>query len=128
MFKNHGKFLGGAATAVGVVAVVVGQVTASTAHIKAELRRVEDQAKSDARVSDVRAKSEARRLEDLVKHEEAMRKEAMLRKAAQSDAANQTSKADMFRVLVGFEHQEAVEMTKKKIKDAVEMAKKKNMH
>ena len=114
MFQNHGKFLGGAATAVGVVAVVVGQVTASTVHIKAELRRVEDQAKSDARVSDVRAKSEARRLEDLVKHEEAMRKEAMLRKAAQSDAANQTSKADMFRVLVGFEHQDAVEMTKKK--------------
>ena len=133
LFKNHGKFLGGAATAVGVVAVVVGQVTASTVHIKAELRRVEDQAKSDARVSDVRAKSEARRLEDLVKHEEAMRKEAMLRKAAQSDAANQTSKADMFRVLVGFEHQEAVEMTKEKInmraehQDAVEMTKKKNM-
>ena len=39
----------------------------------------------------------------------------------------------MFRVLVGFEHQEAVEMTKEKInmraehQDAVEMTKKKNM-
>jgi len=92
MFQNHGKFLGGAATAVGVVAVVVGQVTASTVHMKAEVRRVED----------------------LVKHEVALRKEAMLRKAAQSEAANQKSEADMFRVLAGAEHQHAVEMTKKK--------------
>ena len=92
MFQNHGKFLGGAATAVGVVAVVVGQVTASTVHMKAEVRRVED----------------------LVKHEVALRKEAMLRQAAQSEAANQKSEADMFRVLAGAEHQHAVEMTKKK--------------
>ena len=113
LFQNHGKFLGGAATAVGVVALVVGQVTASTVHIKAEVRRVEDQAKSDARQAKSDARHEARRLEDLVKHEVAQRKEtekttaeAMLRQAAQSDAANQTSKADMFRVLVGFEHQE----------------------
>ena len=98
-FQNHGKLLGGAATVVGVVAVVVGQVTASTVHMK----------------------SEARRLEELVKHEVAQRKEtekttaeAMLRQAAQSEAANQKSEADMFRVLAGAEHQDAVEMTKKK--------------
>jgi hypothetical protein len=40
--------------------------------------------------------------------------EAMLRQAAQSEAANQKSEADMFRVLAGAEHQDAVEMTKKK--------------
>jgi len=128
LFENHGKFLGGAATAVGVVAVVVGQVTASTVHIKAEVRRVDELTKVEARRVDEQAKhlseqakTEARRLEDLVKHEVAQRKEtekttaeAMLRQAAQSDAANQTSKADMFRVLVGFEHQEAVEMAKEK--------------
>ena len=59
-------------------------------------------------------KAEVRRVEDLVKHEVALRKEAMLRKAAQSEAANQKSEADMFRVLAGAEHQHAVEMTKKK--------------
>ena len=80
MFQNHGKFLGGAATAVGVVAVVVGQVTASTVHMKAEVRRVEEL-----------TKVEARRLEELVKHEVAQRKEVMLRQAAQSEAANQKS-------------------------------------
>jgi hypothetical protein len=93
-----------------VVAVVVGQVTASTVHLKAEARRLEDLTKVEARVS----KGEARRLEDLVKHEVAQRKEAMLRQAAQSEAANQKSEADMFRVLAGAEHQDAVEMTKKK--------------
>ena len=81
LIQNHGKFIGGAATAVGVVAVVVGQVTASTVHMKAEVRRVED----------------------LVKHEVAQRKEVMLRQAAQSEAANQKSEADMFRVLAGAE-------------------------
>ena len=91
-FQNHGKLLGGAATVVGVVAVVVGQVTASTVHLKAEVRR----------------------LEELLKHELAQRKETMLRQAAQSEAANQKSEADMFRVLAGAEHQDAVEMTKKK--------------
>ena len=90
--QNHGKLLGGAATVVGVVAVVVGQVTASTVHLKAEVRRLEDL-----------SKGEARRLEDLVKHEVAQRKEVMLRQAAQSEAANQKSEADMFRVLAGAE-------------------------
>ena len=102
-FQNHGKLLGGAATVVGVVAVVVGQVTASTVQLKAEARRLEDL-----------TKVEARRLEDLVKHEVAQRKEVMLRQAAQSEAANRKSEADMFRVLAGAEHQDAVEMTKKK--------------
>ena len=92
LIQNHGKFIGGAATAVGVVAVVVAQVTASTVHLKAEVRR----------------------LEELLKHELAQRKETMLRQAAQSEAANQKSEADMFRVLAGAEHQDAVEMTKKK--------------
>ena len=116
--QNHGKLLGGAATVVGVVAVVVGQVTASTVQLKAEVRRVEelhkvvmksearrleDLTKVEARVSHERAKSEARRLEDLVKHEVAQRKEVMLRQAAQSEAANQKSEADMFRVLAGAE-------------------------
>jgi hypothetical protein len=77
-----------------VVAVVVAQVTASTVHLKAEVRR----------------------LEELLKHELAQRKETMLRQAAQSEAANQKSEADMFRVLAGAEHQDAVEMTKKKNK------------
>jgi hypothetical protein len=123
--ENHGKLLGGAATVLGVVAVVVGQVTANTVHMKAEARRVEelhkvvmksearrleDLTKVEARVS----KGEARRLEDLVKHEVAQRKEVMLRQAAQSEAANRKSEADMFRVLAGAEHQDAVEMTKKK--------------
>ena len=80
-FQNHGKLLGGAATVVGVVAVVVGQVTASTVQLKAEVRR----------------------LEELLKHELAQRKETMLRQAAQSEAANQKSEADMFRVLAGAE-------------------------
>ena len=92
LIQNHGKFIGGAATAVGVVAVVVAQVTASTVHLKAEVRR----------------------LEELLKHQVAQRKETMLRQAAQSEAANQKSEADMFRVLAGAEHQDAVEMTKKK--------------
>ena len=69
LIQNHGKFIGGAATAVGVVAVVVAQVTASTVHLKAEVRR----------------------LEELLKHELAQRKETMLRQAAQSEAANQKS-------------------------------------
>ena len=103
LIQNHGKFIGGAATAVGVVAVVVAQVPASTVHLKAEVRRLEDLTKVEARVSHERAKSEARRLEDLVKHEVAQRKEVMLRQAAQSEAANQKSEADMFRVLAGAE-------------------------
>ena len=86
-----------------MVAVVVGQVTANTVHMKAEVRRLDDL-----------SKGEARRLEDLVKHEVAQRKEVMLRQAAQSEAANRKSEADMFRVLAGAEHQDAVEMTKKK--------------
>ena len=69
LIQNHGKFIGGAATAVGVVAVVVAQVTASTVHLKAEVRR----------------------LEELLKHQVAQRKETMLRQAAQSEAANQKS-------------------------------------
>ena len=104
LFQNHGKFLGGAATAVGVVAVVVGQVTASSVHAKAELGRVEELTKVEARV----AKVEARRLEDSLMHEVAQRKEMMLRQAAQTEAAHQKTEADIFRVLAGAERSPSI--------------------
>ena len=113
-FQDHGKFVGGAATAVGVVGVVVGQVTASTVHVKAEVLRVEELTKVEARrIEEITrvearvAKVEARRLEDSLMHEVAQRKEMMLRQAAQTEAAHQKSEADIFRVLAGAEHQDA---------------------
>ena len=118
-FTIHAKFFGAIATAFGVVGVAVMQVTASSVHAKAELGRVEELTKHEARV----AKVEARRLEEYLIHEVAQREEMMLRQAAQSEAAHQKTEADVFRVLAGAEHQGAVEMTRKNVRAAVQAAK-----
>ena len=104
--NHHSKLLGALFTSFAVLTLA----TASATHLKAEVRRVEEL-----------TKTEARRVEELTKTEAMLRletekttAEAMLRQAAQSEAANQKSVADMFRVLTGAEHQDAVEMTTKK--------------
>ena len=86
--NSHGKFLGALFTAAVVLTVVAGSAT----HLKDEVRRVKD----------------------LVKHEAELRQANEAKGAAQSEAANQKSKADVFRVLTGADHKDVVEMTKKK--------------
>ena len=76
VFMNeHSKFLGALFTAGAVLTVVVGSAT----HLKDEVRRVEDEAK----------------------HKSELREANKAKAAAQSEAANQKSVADMYRVLTG---------------------------
>ena len=94
MFMNeHSKFLGALFTAGAVLTVVVGSAT----HLKDEVRRVEDEAKT------------------LVKHKSELREANKAKAAAQSEAANQKSVADTYRVLTGgADYKDVVEMTKKR--------------
>ena len=90
MFMNeHSKFLGALFTAGAVLTVVAGSAT----HLKDEVRRVET----------------------LVKHKSELREANKAKAAAQSEAANQKSVADMYRVLTGgADYKDVVEMTKKR--------------
>ena len=77
----HSKLLG----ALFTTAAVLTLATASATHLRAEVRRVEELTKTEARVL-----------------------------AAQSEAANEKAVADMFRVLTGAEHMGVADKAKKK--------------
>ena len=86
--NHHSKLLGSLFTAFAVLTLA----SASATHLQAEVRRVEEF-----------TKTEARRVEDGAK---------LL--AAQSEAAKEKAVADYYRVLTGAEHKVAVDKAKKK--------------